>query len=85
MAIFVSQNFNEPVYTQLTVKDMYRKEGEADFDETHYYQHPEQYESIFAPYTHTANIMLNGIYWEKQLAIFRGRCQLNNGFHPCSR
>lgn len=67
---FLEQNFNEPIYTQLTVKDMYRKKGEVAFDETHYYQHPEQYESIFAPYTHTANIMLNGIYWDKRIPVF---------------
>lgn len=67
---FLKQNFNQPVYTQLTVKDMYRLEGKTDFDETHYYQHPEQYQSIFAPYTHTANIMLNGIYWDKRIPVF---------------
>ncbi len=67
---FLEHNFKEPVYTQLTVKDMYRKAGEASFDETHYYQHPEQYESIFEPYTHTANIMLNGIYWDKRIPVF---------------
>ncbi|MEM8831580.1 MAG: NAD(P)-dependent oxidoreductase, partial [Cyanobacteria bacterium P01_G01_bin.19] len=67
---FLEQNFNKPVYTQLTVKDMYRKPGSASFDETHYYQHPEQYESIFEPYTHTANIMLNGIYWDKRIPVF---------------
>ncbi|MDJ0593840.1 MAG: NAD(P)-dependent oxidoreductase [Pleurocapsa sp. MO_226.B13] len=67
---FLEHNFKEPVYTQLTVKDMYRKAGSASFDETHYYQHPEQYESIFEPYTHTANIMLNGIYWDKRIPVF---------------
>lgn len=67
---FLEHNFNEPIYTQLTVKDMYRQAGSASFDETHYYQHPEQYESIFEPYTHTANIMLNGIYWDKRIPVF---------------
>lgn len=67
---FLKKNFNEPVYTQLGVKDMYCKEGEASFDETHYYQHPEQYISCFEPYTHTANIMLNGIYWDRRIPVF---------------
>ncbi len=68
--VFLEQNFNEPVYTQLTVKEMYRQRGETSFDETHYYQDPEQYVSIFEPYTHTANIMLNGIYWDKRIPVF---------------
>ena len=67
---FLEKNFNEPVYTQLTVKEMYRQEGETAFDETHYYQHPEQYVSSFEPYTHTANIMLNGIYWDRRIPVF---------------
>ena len=67
---FLEKNFNEPVYTQLGVKEMYRKEGENFFDETHYYQHPEQYVSCFEPYTRVANIMLNGIYWDKRIPTF---------------
>ncbi|MGK7950046.1 MAG: NAD(P)-dependent oxidoreductase [Xenococcaceae cyanobacterium] len=68
--VFLEKNLEEPVYTQLTVKEMYRKEGQASFDETHYYQHPEQYVSSFEPYTHTANIMLNGIYWDRRIPVF---------------
>jgi hypothetical protein len=67
---FLEQNFDEAVYTQLAVKDMYRKEGEVVFDENHYYQHPEEYVSNFEPLTHTANIMLNGIYWDKRIPAF---------------
>lgn len=67
---FLEQNFDQPVYTQLAVKDMYRLEGEQNFDESHYYQHPEQYVSNFDPYTHNANIMLNGIYWDKRIPAF---------------
>ena len=67
---FLEKNFLEPVYTQLTVKEMYRLRGETTFNSTHYYQHPEQYESIFEPYTHQANIMLNGIYWDKRIPVF---------------
>ncbi|MGB7381294.1 MAG: NAD(P)-dependent oxidoreductase [Rivularia sp. (in: cyanobacteria)] len=67
---FLEQNFSEPVYTQLAVKDMYRLEGKQNFDESHYYQHPEQYVSNFEPYTHAANIMLNGIYWDKRIPAF---------------
>lgn len=67
---FLEQDFDEPVYAQLTVKEMYRKAGETSFDETHYYQHPEHYESTFAPYTRIANVMVNGIYWEPRIPVF---------------
>jgi saccharopine dehydrogenase (NAD+, L-lysine forming) len=67
---FLETTFNEPVYTQLTVNHMYCQEGKSSFDANHYYQHPEQYVSIFAPYTHIANIMLNGIYWDRRVPVF---------------
>ncbi|MEO1429557.1 MAG: NAD(P)-dependent oxidoreductase [Cyanobacteria bacterium J06633_8] len=67
---FLEYNSSEAVYTQLAVKDMYRLEGEENFDASHYYQHPEQYVSSFEPYTHAANIMLNGIYWDKRIPAF---------------
>lgn len=67
---FLNQEFSYPVYTQLSVKDMYAKKEENIFDESNYYEHPEQYYSIFEPYTKVSNIMINGIYWEKKVPIF---------------
>ncbi len=67
---FLTQEFSEPVYTQLSVKDMYAKKEENIFNESDYYEHPEKYYSIFEPYTKVSNIMINGIYWEKKVPIF---------------
>ncbi len=67
---FLAHKGSEAIYTQLGVKDMYLLPGVSDFDATHYYQHPDRYESIFQPYTQTANIMLNGIYWDKRIPVF---------------
>lgn len=67
---FLEQNSSEPIYTQLGIKNMYRLPGVDRFNANYYYQHPEQYHSIFAPYTRTANSMLNGIYWDKRIPAF---------------
>ncbi|EAZ92243.1 NAD(P)-dependent oxidoreductase [Crocosphaera chwakensis] len=66
----LNQEFSYPVYTQLSVKDMYAKKEEDIFNESDYYQHPEQYYSIFEPYIKVSDIMINGIYWEKKVPIF---------------
>ncbi|MGB5596373.1 MAG: alanine dehydrogenase, partial [Crocosphaera sp.] len=50
--------------------DMYSKQGETIFNESHYYEHPEEYDSIFEPYTKVSDIMINGIYWEKKVPVF---------------
>ncbi|MDJ0600035.1 MAG: NAD(P)-dependent oxidoreductase [Crocosphaera sp.] len=67
---FLNQQFAYPVYTKLSVQDMYYKKGENIFDESHYYEHPEEYDSIFQPYPKVSDIMINGIYWEKGVPVF---------------
>ncbi|MDJ0732044.1 MAG: NAD(P)-dependent oxidoreductase [Crocosphaera sp.] len=67
---FLNQKFSYPVYTKLAVNDMYYKKGEGIFNESDYYQYPEQYCSSFEPYTKVSDIMVNGIYWEKGVPIF---------------
>ncbi|MDJ0844280.1 NAD(P)-dependent oxidoreductase [Crocosphaera sp.] len=67
---FVTQQFSSPVYTKLSVQDMYYKKGEDIFNESDYYKHPEQYSSSFEPYTKVSDIMINGIYWEKGVPVF---------------
>ncbi len=67
---FLEKEFLQPVYTQLTVKEMYYREGESIFRKSHYYQHPEQYSSKFSPYTVVSDIMINGIYWDQRIPVF---------------
>jgi alanine dehydrogenase len=67
---FCYNEFNEPVYTQLTSADMYHKGGEEKFDSANYHAHPEQYASSFYPFTKAADVMINGIYWDKRIPVF---------------
>ncbi|MGK7957916.1 MAG: NAD(P)-dependent oxidoreductase [Crocosphaera sp.] len=67
---FLNQEFSYPVYTKLGVKDMYYKQGDDVFNESNYYENPEQYLSSFEPYTKVSDIMINGIYWEKGVPTF---------------
>ncbi|MEZ4986433.1 MAG: NAD(P)-dependent oxidoreductase [Saprospiraceae bacterium] len=67
---FLKMDFNEPVYTQLVSRDYVRHSEGIPFDKLHYYQHPEQYVSAFKPYAETADIMINGIFWDKRSPAF---------------
>lgn len=67
---FLQNNFDEAVFTQLTPQDYAaRADGQA-FHTRDFYAHPEAYQSIFAPYTRTADIMINGIFWDKRAPAF---------------
>ena len=60
---FLTQEFAQAVYTQLDCSDYAaRKDGRA-FEFADFVANPQQYQSIFAPYTKVADVMINGIYW----------------------
>ncbi len=67
---FCYNDFNEPVYTQLSSADMYHKEGDEKFDSADYHQYPEKYSSNFYPFTKASDVMINGIYWDKRIPVF---------------
>ncbi len=67
---FCYNEFDEMVYTQLSSGDMYHKEGAEKFDRDDFHKHPEQYKSNFYPFTKTADILINGVYWDKRIPVF---------------
>jgi len=67
---FINQSFDYPVFTQLRVQHYVRPRTENGFHAHDYYQHPEAFVSRFGPFTRAADIMINGIYWDKRAPAF---------------
>ncbi|MBL7779552.1 MAG: alanine dehydrogenase [Chitinophagales bacterium] len=67
---FLNKEYPTCVYTQLESKHMFHKEGQTEFNTSHYHAHLEQYKSSFAPYTKVATVFINGIYWDKRMPTF---------------
>lgn len=67
---YLSQSFDEPVFTQLDCKDYAARKDGADFDLQHFFDNPKEYKSIFAPYAKASDIMINGIYWDNNAPQF---------------
>lgn len=68
---FLANTYEEAVYTQLSCKNYVGpKEAGKAFDLQEFFQHPDRFESIFAPYTKVANLMVNGIYWANEAPAF---------------
>ena len=73
---FLNQDFMEAAYTQLECKDYAaRKDGQA-FNKRDFYKHPERYKSIFEPYFRAADVMINGIYWDKKAPPFFTKAEM---------
>ncbi len=67
---FLFNQYDEAVFTQLDCVDYAAKKDGSDFDLNDFFKNPNQYKSIFQPYTQVADIMVNGIYWDNQAPAF---------------
>jgi hypothetical protein len=63
---YLARRFSYPVYTQLKGAELYRHK-EAGYIREHFHQHPEEYDCLFLPYARQTDILLNGVYWEKNI------------------
>ena len=67
---FLKEKFREPVFTQLHSTHYVKKKNGETFDTEDFYKHPDLFESAFQPYSKCADIMINGIYWDKRAPAF---------------
>ena len=62
---FLERSFAYPVFTQLKGGLLYEHTGTKTYQREHFHQHPGEYRCKFLPYTLKADILMNGIYWDK--------------------
>lgn len=67
---FLTENFNEPVFTQLSCHHYAADKNNSEFDKAKFYKQPDEFKSIFKPFTEVADIMINGIYWDNNAPAF---------------
>ena len=61
---FLDQNFSEPTYAQLNIRDYHtHKEGQS-FSRNEFFVNPENYQSTFLNYATKADILIAGAYWD---------------------
>lgn len=80
--VYLSTQFNEPVYTQLNNQSYCQRKDGKVFSTEDFYENPDQYESIFDPYTKVTDLMVNGIFWNNRApAFFTKETMLLPDFH----
>jgi hypothetical protein len=62
-----SRRFSYPVYTQLKGGDLYRHQLNGNYNRLHFHEHPDEYECLYHPYCEQTDILMNGIYWDRQM------------------
>lgn len=61
---FRERDFEYPVYVQLKGQDLYSHRETGRYTRSDFHEHPENYRCLFEEYAHSADILMNGIYWE---------------------
>lgn len=64
---YLERKFSYPVYVQLKGADLYTHKELKTYKRDHFHEHAEEYRSRFLPYTRSTDILMNGIYWDKNI------------------
>ena len=67
---YITQQFDEPVFTVLTSKDLYFHKKTGVYNREDFHQNPFEYGGHFEEYYKTTDIMINAIYWDVRAPRF---------------
>ncbi len=78
---FLAREFSYPVYVQLKGSSLYAHKQSGQYSRDDFHDHPEQYGSLFNPYTRQADILMNGLYWDSSIPrLFEAEDIMDPGF-----
>ena len=63
---FLSQEFNEPVFTQLSVEEYFKKKDGRPFDRNDAYANAKDFDSDFVKYAQVANMYIPCHFWDAE-------------------
>ncbi len=64
---YLKRRFSYPVYVQLKGGDLYEHAENGNYSRDNFHQHPEAYTCRFLPYAAQTDILMNGVYWDKNV------------------
>ena len=64
---YLERRFSYPVYTQLKGAELYENKSSGKYSREEFHTHPELYRCKFLPYVSQTDILMNGVYWEKDI------------------
>lgn len=64
---FLEHDFSYPVYIHLKGSDLYHRKDGGSYHRQDFHKDPAQYECRFLPYAFAADILMNGVYWDKKV------------------
>ena len=66
-AEFLEREFPYPAYVHLKGADIYLSKSNGKYNRDDFHAHPDQYVCTFKDFLTEADILMNGVYWEKDI------------------
>jgi saccharopine dehydrogenase (NAD+, L-lysine-forming) len=64
---FLDNDYDYPVYTHLKGATLYLRKDGGRYHREDFHAHPDSYHCIFEPFLSRADILINGVYWDKRV------------------
>lgn len=65
--LFMDKQFSYPVYVHLKGADLYKNKKSGKYNRKEFHSHPKKYKNLFRNYISATDILINGVYWEKNI------------------
>lgn len=65
--LFLGKKFSYPVYVHLKGADLYENKKTGKYHRQDFHANPEKYKNLFRNYISATDILMNGVYWEKDI------------------
>ena len=65
--LFIEKKFSYPVYVHLKGADLYENKKAGKYNRQDFHSHPAKYRNLFPNYIAATDILMNGVYWEKNI------------------
>src|SRR5260221_11188710 len=73
---FLTRQFEEPVYVQLSSAEYHIRKAGGHFNREEFHRHPELYQSTFASFTTVSDVLLAGAYWNPRAPVLFTRSDM---------
>ena len=64
---YLHKQFEYPVFVELKGRDLFSRKDDGTYNRDDFHANPQLYKSNFAPYTLQSDILINGVYWDKNI------------------
>ena len=64
---YLHRNYEYPVYVHLKGRDLYERKDDGTYNRDDFHENPTDYKCSFSPFVKQTDILMNGVYWDKDI------------------